>query len=275
MSCSTLKRRRRHGRRRADNGSVLANLPATVISFHAKRTWIIQPWMCPGIIFHGRKQTVTVSISVLLRHPHPLLPSLPSSTLRSSAVRFSLSLSLSLVLSRACHKLRGQTGATGPRIYQYPIRACTFPPCLVLSRSATFLVYALSSPAPRTRPQVNRHPSVFGLQCARVAHWSPSIRINGHSWRTSRDETCRQAVRIIHCWIASSSFARWHVRNECPSLLQFLRVLRLLTADRRTYRKKENEFERTRPRFQSRSWRMAWKRTSTFTTRRVVPVLRE
>lgn len=122
--------------------------------------------MCPGIIFHGRKQTVTVSISVLLRHPHPLLPSLPSSTLRFSAVRFSLSLYLSLflVLSRACHKLRGQTGATGPRIYQYPIRACTFPPCLVLSRSATFLVYALSSPAPRTRPQVNRHRPPFCLR---------------------------------------------------------------------------------------------------------------
>lgn len=31
------------GERGADNGSVLANLPATVISFHAKRTWIIQP----------------------------------------------------------------------------------------------------------------------------------------------------------------------------------------------------------------------------------------
>lgn len=75
-----------------------------------------------------------------------------------------LPLSLSLVLSRACHKLRGQTGATGPRIYQYPIRACTFPPCLVLSRSATFLVYALSSPAPRTRPQVNRHRPPFCLR---------------------------------------------------------------------------------------------------------------
>ena len=126
--------------------------------------------MCPGIIFHGRKQTVTVSISVLPRHPHPLLPSLRSSTLRSSAVRFSLSLSLSfsLVLSRACHKLHGQTGATGPRIYQYPIRACTFPPRLVLSRSATFLVYALSSPAPRARPQVNRPPpAVFCLPSPR------------------------------------------------------------------------------------------------------------
>lgn len=67
--------------------------------------------------------------------------------LRDPLLSDSPSPSLSLVLSRACHKLHGQTGATGPRIYQYPIRACTFPPCLVLSRTATFLVYARSSPA--------------------------------------------------------------------------------------------------------------------------------
>lgn len=76
--------------------------------------------------------------------PAPFSPSLLVPPLCDPSL--SDSPSPSLTMSRACHKLHGQTGATG-RIYQYPIRACTFPPCLVLSRSATFLVYARSSPA--------------------------------------------------------------------------------------------------------------------------------
>lgn len=50
--------------------------------------------MCPGIIFHGRKQTVTVAISVLLSNPIQ-----PSRTLlRRLSIPPSLSLSLSLCL---------------------------------------------------------------------------------------------------------------------------------------------------------------------------------
>lgn len=68
-----------------------------VISFHAKRTWIIQPWMCPGIIFHGRKQTVTVAVSVLLHIPFP--PSLTLLLVSSLFLFTTLSLSLSLTHS--------------------------------------------------------------------------------------------------------------------------------------------------------------------------------
>jgi len=60
----TLARSREQRERRARAG---AYVTGSVISFHAKRTWIIQPWMCAGIIFHRRKQTVTAPICVLPR----------------------------------------------------------------------------------------------------------------------------------------------------------------------------------------------------------------
>ena len=53
--------------------------------------------MCPGIIFHGRKQTVTVAVSVLLHIPFP--PSLTLLLVSSLFLFTILSLSLSLSLT--------------------------------------------------------------------------------------------------------------------------------------------------------------------------------
>lgn len=169
MSCSTLKRRQRHGRRRADNGSGPGQPTGHRNKFSCKANVDYPTVNVPGN-YISREEADCYCF--YLRPSTPLSPSPAFSPFLHFAILrcpiLSLSLSLSLVLSRACHKLHGQTGATGPRIYQYPIRACTFPPRLVLSRSATFLVYALSSPAPRARPQVNRPPpAVFCLPSPR------------------------------------------------------------------------------------------------------------